>query len=143
MHEPDPVVYLTEDLVVQIATLNLTQNGQGAAEVRDYGLLSSAVNRPRSVSFGVTHYPGLFDKAAALLQSLARNHAFVDGNKRAAWNSAAAFLEVNGAHLLEPLDEDRAEKFVLAVVSGELADVEAIAGVLATFHDPPAGEPGC
>lgn len=131
---PDPTIYLTEDLVVEITSLNLRQNEQGRAEIRDYGLLSSAVNRPRSTSFGLPNYPDLFSKAAALMQSLARNHPFVDGNKRAAWNCAAVFLDVNGAPLCEPLDEDRAEQFVLDVISGELRDVADIAAVLKTFH---------
>lgn len=133
----DTVIYLSTSLIVEITTLTLRQNGQGDAVVRDYGLLESAAHRPRSSSFGVEHYPGLFDKAAALMHSLARNHVFVDGNKRAAWNCTATFLEVNGAPLVEPVDEDRAEGFVLDVATGQLDDVEAVAVVLRTFHGAP------
>ncbi|MBB6173156.1 death-on-curing protein [Nocardiopsis mwathae] len=131
----DAVVYLNAPLIVEITTLTLRQNEQGDAVVRDYGLLESAAHRPRSSSFGVEHYPGLFDKAAALMQSLARNHVFVDGNKRAAWNCAATFLEVNGAPLIEPVDEDRAEAFVLDVATGRLGDIEDVAATLRTFHE--------
>ncbi|NYE49366.1 death-on-curing protein [Spinactinospora alkalitolerans] len=120
--------------MVDITTLALRQNGQGDAVVRDYGLLESAVHRPRSSSFGVEHYPGLFEKGAALMQSLARNHVFVDGDKRAAWNCAATFLEVNGAPLIDPVDEERAERFVLDVTTGELYDIAGIAVALCTFH---------
>ncbi|MFI6579304.1 type II toxin-antitoxin system death-on-curing family toxin [Nocardiopsis sp. NPDC050513] len=130
----DAVIYLNASLIAEITTLTLRQNEQGEAVVRDYGLLESAAHRPRSSSFGVEHYPGLFDKAAALMQSLARNHVFVDGNKRAAWNCAATFLEVNGAPLIEPVDEDRAEAFVLDVATGRLGDIEDIATALRTFH---------
>ncbi|MCY9782380.1 type II toxin-antitoxin system death-on-curing family toxin [Nocardiopsis sp. EMB25] len=130
----DAVIYLNASLIVEITTLTLRQNEQGDAVVRDYGLLESATHRPRSSSFGVEHYPGLFDKAAALMHSLARNHVFVDGNKRAAWNCAATFLEVNGAPLIEPVDEDRAEAFVLDVATGRLGDIEDIAAALRTFH---------
>ncbi|WP_116247743.1 type II toxin-antitoxin system death-on-curing family toxin [Nocardiopsis sp. FIRDI 009] len=133
----DAVIYLNASLIVEITTLTLRQNEQGDAVVRDYGLLESAAHRPRSSSFGVEHYPGLFDKAAALMQSLARNHVFVDGNKRAAWNCAATFLEVNGAPLIDPVDEDRAEEFVLDVATGKLDAVEDIAASLRTFHTIP------
>lgn len=50
-------------------------------EVGDFGLLDAAVARPQATVYGVDAYPDLYTKAAALLQSLARNHALVDGNK--------------------------------------------------------------
>lgn len=65
--------------------------------VRDYGLLDAAIARPKSSVFGVDAYPELFGKAAALLHSLARNHALVDGNRRTAWAAAChADILVNG-----------------------------------------------
>ena len=57
-------------------------------QVRDYGLLDAAIARPKATVFGLDAYPDDFTKAAALLQSLARDHAFVDGNKRTAWRAA-------------------------------------------------------
>jgi Fic/DOC family len=60
-------------------------------EVRDYGLLESALARPRASVFGRDAYPELHLKAAALLHSLARNHALVDGNKRMAWTACRTF----------------------------------------------------
>ncbi|GAA4941437.1 type II toxin-antitoxin system death-on-curing family toxin [Streptomonospora halophila] len=128
------IVYLTVVQVVEITTMALRQNNQNRVVVRDYGLLESAVHRPRSSSFGVEHYPGLIEKGAALLQSLARNPVFVDGNKRAAWNCPAVFLEVNGASLITPVDEDRAERFVLDVTTGAMPDVSDIAVELRAFH---------
>ncbi|WP_306322977.1 MULTISPECIES: type II toxin-antitoxin system death-on-curing family toxin [unclassified Streptomyces] len=64
--------------------------------VRDIGLLVSAVERPRTDVFGTEVYPSVHEKAAALLQSLARNHALVDGNERTAWLCCRVFLRFNG-----------------------------------------------
>jgi death-on-curing protein len=63
--------------------------------VRDLGLLDSAVARPRSSAFGQDAYSSLALKAAALLHSIARNHALVDGNKRLAWLATVVFLDLN------------------------------------------------
>lgn len=99
--------------------LTATRYAVGApVEVRDFGLLEAAVARPKASVFGQDAYPDLFTKAAALLHSLAPNHALVDGNKRAAWAGAWVFLEVNGEQLGKPLDVDSAEKLVLAVARG-------------------------
>lgn len=67
----------------------------GSHGVHNLGLLESAVARPRSTFGGDDLYVGVFSKAAALLESLALNHAFVDGNKRTAITSASEFLLVN------------------------------------------------
>lgn len=95
-------------------------------EVRDLGLLDSAVHRPRSSMFGTEAYPDLLSKAAALLESLARNHGLVDGNKRLAWAAVAVFLLDNGRSILD-VDQDEAYDFVISVASGELelADMAA------------------
>lgn len=85
--------------------------------VADYGLLDAAVARPQATAFGVDAYPDLFTKAAALLQSLARNHALVDGNKRTAWAAAWTFLYINGVELNTDFDVDDAEIFMNAVAT--------------------------
>lgn len=101
--------------------------------VRDLGAVESACGRPQATAFGEDAYPGLTGKAAALLQSLARNHAFIDGNKRTAWLSAMAFLDVNG-HALDPdFDVDTAESLMLAVATGAIRDLELIAFQLLRF----------
>lgn len=130
----EDVFYLDSAMIVDITTMALAQEEQGAAVVRDPGLLESAVHRPQGSSFGDEHYPDVFEKAAALMHSLARNHVFLDGNKRAAWNSTAVFLEVNGKPLVDPVDVDRAERFVLDVATGGLDDIKDIAAALRTFH---------
>ena len=68
----------------------------GSHGVRDTGLIESAVARPQASFGGEDLYPTLFLKCAALLHSLLRNHAFVDGNKRTSMYSAMVFLELNG-----------------------------------------------
>ncbi|MBT2444076.1 type II toxin-antitoxin system death-on-curing family toxin [Streptomyces sp. ISL-36] len=93
--------------------------------VRDAGLLESAVHRPSAAMFGEEAYPDLVDKAAALLQSLAVNRPFVDGNKRTAWLSCMTFLAMNGVQLRP--DIDAAERLVIAVATGETDEVKVIA----------------
>lgn len=69
------------------------------AEVRDFTLLHSAVERPRASYGGKDLYPTVYLKAAALLQSLCLNHAFTDGNKRTAWAATHRFLWKNKLRL--------------------------------------------
>ncbi|MFD3739391.1 phage killer protein [Streptomyces sp. CB00316] len=92
--------------------------------VRDAGLLESAVHRPSAAMFGEEAYPDLIDKAAALLQSLAVNRPFFDGNKRTAWLSCVTFLAMNGVDLRP--DIDAAERLVIDVATGETDEIKAI-----------------
>lgn len=64
--------------------------------IRDIGLLGSAAARPQTTAFGEDAYPDLWTKAAALLQSIVKDHPLVDGNKRLGWLATATFLELNG-----------------------------------------------
>lgn len=102
----------------------------GEPRPRDVGLVASAVARPQSSVFGEDAYPDLHTKAAALLHSLARNHAFVGGNMRVARLSAGAFYSINGKLLDAP--DDPAYDLVVAVASGE-ADVPQIAKTVAPW----------
>jgi death-on-curing protein len=111
--------------------LNLAER-LGAAEVRDYGLLDSALARPQASVFGQDAYPDVWQKAAALMESLARNRALVDGNKRIAWYATWVFLHINGHRLSVGFDVDEAEKFVLDVCQGAL-DMPRIAERLPGF----------
>ncbi|AWT52276.1 type II toxin-antitoxin system death-on-curing family toxin [Mycolicibacterium smegmatis] len=104
----------------------------GELKVRDYGLLDAAVARPQATVYGVDAYPRLWDKAAALLQSLARNHALVDGNKRTAWAAAWTFLHINGVQLAADFDVDRAEDLMNEVATRD-CDLDSIAAELAGF----------
>lgn len=100
----------------------------GIGPVRDVGLLDAACARPRSTAFGHQAYPSLHTKAAALLHSLVRNHALVDGNKRLGWLAAAVFLDLNGHP--PDLSDDAAFGLVMSVADGTL-DVDEIAERLA------------
>ncbi|WP_433712546.1 type II toxin-antitoxin system death-on-curing family toxin [Nocardia sp. CA-084685] len=97
---------------------------RGTDAIRDYGLLASAAARPSTTVFGVDPYPELFEKAAALLHSLARNRALNDGDKRTAFLAAALMLERNGVMLAALPDEQ--EPIMIAVAVGDM-DVPEIA----------------
>ena len=102
--------------------------------VRDVGLLESAVARPQATAFGAGAYPDFDTKAAALLHSLARNHALLDGNKRLALAAVIAFYGVNGCRLT--LTNDSAYDLVIAVATGQLDSVEEIATRLRSAIEP-------
>ncbi|WP_435735774.1 Fic family protein [Cellulosimicrobium sp. PMB13] len=119
------VVYLDEDDLLAAADAFL-----GApAVVRDYGLLSSALARPGASLFGVEAYPGLDEKAAALLLSLTKNHALIDGKKRLGWVGVRLFYALNGARLAMPQDD--AYDLVIQIAAGEVEDVPTVAARLA------------
>jgi death-on-curing protein len=103
----------------------------GPVLVRDHGLLASALARPRTTVFGEDAYPGLLDKAAALMHSLAGNHALVDGNKRLAWLAGYTFLRLNGVDLRT--DDAQVVELVIVVADGSLDEVSEIAKRLAPW----------
>lgn len=96
--------------------------------IRDFGLLESALSRPRATVFGEDAYPDLFLKAAALMQSIARNHALVDGNKRLAWAACRTFLAINEQWVSAP-EDDRFD-FVVRVATGAEPELALIADQL-------------
>ncbi len=96
--------------------------------VRDHGLLEAALARPRATVFGKDAYPTLDTKAAALLHSLARHHALLDGNKRLALAAPIAFYGLNGRRLT--LTNDEAYDLVMKVASGHLDTVDDIAALI-------------
>ena len=106
-------------------------------QVSDYGLLDAAIARPTATVFGLDAYPDDFTKAAALLQSLARNHALVDGNKRTAWAAAWTFLHINGIELAADFDVDDAEAFMNQVATDADFAVSGIASKLSSYVVPP------
>jgi death-on-curing protein len=109
--------------------LHIAQRTLGTQPVvGDYGLLEAALARPRATAFGDDAYAGIHEKAAALLHSLVRNHALVDGNKRLALASTLAFSGMNGLRLT--LSNDEAYRLVMSVAAGECTDVTVIAAAL-------------
>ena len=118
------MIYLTLPELLYVAERIL---GPGYS-VRDYGLLDAALARPQATAFGKDAYPDLDAKAAALLHSIARNRALVDGNKRLALAAIIDFYGLNGRRLT--LTNDAAYDLVISVASGQLDTVDAIAAVL-------------
>ena len=100
----------------------------GKVAVGDAGLLESAAARPQATAFGADAYLDLNAKAAALLHSLARNHALVDGNKRLALGALIAFYGINGRRLT--LTNDAAYDLVMQIATGQLDSVNDIAAIL-------------
>lgn len=118
------MIYLTLPELLHIAERVLGSS----PSVRDIGLLEAAAARPQATAFGADAYPDLHSKAAALLHSLARNHALIDGNKRLALAAVIAFYGVNGHRLT--LTNDGAYDLVIDVATGRLDSVEEIARLL-------------
>ncbi len=96
--------YVTLEEALRIHEILLAEFG-GAQGVRDLGLLESALLRPQT-----GYYADLVEEAAALWESLAMNHPFVDGNKRVAYACVEMFLQLNGADVSASNPE--AEKFI-------------------------------
>lgn len=125
------MIYLTLEELLHVAKRALGPD----VGIRDVGLLESALARPQTTLFGEDAYPTLETKAAALLHSVARNHALVDGNKRLALAGVIAFLGLNGRRLT--LSNDDAYKLVMRVAAGELDSIEEISVLLRTEHRHP------
>ena len=121
------IEYLDLDDLLEIARAAI---GEDVA-VGDYGLLESALARPRASVFGKDAYPDLHLKAAALLHSLARNHALIDGNKRLAWTACRTFLAINDQWITAP--EDDRFNFVIDVATGGIPELDKIAEHLRTW----------
>jgi death-on-curing protein len=122
--------YLTLDDVLAAAEAHLGH----PAEIGDYGLLESALARPQATVFGEDAYSTIHEKAAALLQSLATNHALIDGNKRTAFVAVALFYGLNG-YRMRADTEDELFDLVIAVATRHLDTVQKIAATLVRLVD--------
>lgn len=91
--------YLTLDDVLELHRRQLALYG-GAEGIRDHGLIESALLRPQT-----GYYADLIEEAAALWESLAMNHGFVDGNKRVAFECVDVFLGLNGFEIIADPDD--------------------------------------
>ncbi|MFM7597306.1 MAG: type II toxin-antitoxin system death-on-curing family toxin [Actinomycetota bacterium] len=115
------MIYLTLDELLVIAARVI----DGEVALRDAGLLESAAARPQTTVFGADAYPDLHSKSAALLISICKNHALIDGNKRLALAATIVMLGINGWVLT--MTNDEAYDLVIAVASGDLNDVPEVA----------------
>ena len=121
MPKPQTTQFLElEDALVQVSKLGFY--------VRDFGLLESALHRPRTTVFGTEAYPSLQLKAAAQLHSVIKNHPLVDGNKRTAWVLFVSFIFINGYQ--HNMTDDQGFDLVLGLATDELS-LEQAAVVIA------------
>jgi death-on-curing protein len=123
---------VTSEAIDYLAVGDLLEIAAGVLDdvaVRDVGLLAAAAARPLTTVFGEDAYPTFEDKAAALLHSLVRNHALVDGNKRLAWSACRIFHLINGRDLAYSVDD--AEHMMMSAAAGNLD----VADIAAWLHD--------
>ena len=119
------IEYLTlDDVLALIEDL-------GVGPIRDIGLLDTAVHRPQVTVYGTDAYPDLDEKAAVLLESLVRNHALINGNKRIGWLATVVFYGLNDVELEAP--DDDAYDLVIAIASSATTYQDA-ASHLARWH---------
>jgi death-on-curing protein len=131
------IVWLEKALVLAIHARQIAEHG-GSAGVRDEGLLESALARPRQLHAYGDPAPDLADLAAALACGIARNHPFVDGNKRSAAVCCETFVELNGA-TLEAGDLELYPQF-LALAEGTLDEGDFAAWLRERIRLAPRGE---
>lgn len=118
------IIWLERDVVVSLHA-DLVVTFGGLAGIRDEGLLESALAQPPNIAaYGE---PWLFELAAAYTFDLAKNHAFVDGNKRIAFVAANVFLQLNGYELTAP--EPEAVIVIRDLAAGELGEAEIAAWI--------------
>ncbi len=118
------MIRLTKQQVMLLHKDIIAESG-GSAEIRDEGLLDSALNAPFQTFLDTELYPTLIEKAARLGYSLIKNHAFVDGNKRIGAHTMLVFLALNGIEV-EYEDNDFIQ-LVLGVAAGEISAEQLLA----------------
>lgn len=123
--------YLLPEQVLFIHS-QLIQGTGGAHGIRDLSMLLSALGRPQATFDGNDLYDDLFSKAASLMDSLIRNHPFMDGNKRTAITAAALFMKLNGFSLVVANEE--MVSFTLACAQSKVT-LEEISAWLRQFCD--------
>jgi death-on-curing protein len=115
------IVWIDRALVLAIHDRQITEHG-GADGVRDEGLLDSALARPQQMLAYAEPEPDLADLATALAYGIARNHPFVDGNKRTAYVALRTFLVLNGVDIAASAEDRYAH--MLALADGRLSAAE-------------------
>lgn len=110
------IIYLTTNQVIAINAMQIRlYSPEELLGVKNPSLLDSALNRPKQSVFGEDAYPSIYEKAAALFESLAKNHAFHNANKRTALASLIIFLKLNHVHWTMWIEEE--QDFVVDVVN--------------------------
>ena len=129
---PDDCIHLTVDIVREIHAEAIGRFG-GLDGVREVKLLESAVAAPQATFGGESLFTDIIDVAAAYLFYICRNHAFLDGNKRAALGACVVFLRLNGVE--PPRDRQEWEDLTLAVAAGHVDRDGATARLRKMFKD--------
>ncbi len=127
MNMQENIRYLTVQEVITINKAMIDKYSPGEiVGVKELALLDSAINRPKQSAFGRDAYSNIFDKAAALFESIASNHCFHNANKRTALACLIVFLRYNGYKLM--MTEREAESFVVNLVTHQykFSDISAI-----------------
>ncbi|MBM7573426.1 type II toxin-antitoxin system death-on-curing family toxin [Aquibacillus albus] len=102
------IIYLTTNQVIAINTVQIRLYSPGEPMgVKDPTLLDSAINRPKQSVFGSDAYPSIYEKSAALFESIAKNHAFHNANKRTALASFIVFLKINHYRWTMGIEEEQ------------------------------------
>lgn len=118
------IEYLDEEDLIALARRLLGD----PLPIRDLGLLGSAAARPSTTVFGQDAYSDIWTKAAALLHSVVRNHALVDGNQRLGWLATATFVMLNGVDATRASNDDVYE-LVLGLAAHDQTVDELAAGL--------------
>jgi death-on-curing protein len=122
------IIFLAKEEVVAAHYFIMKKmNDAEQAGVKDHSLLDSAVHRPQQSVFGEDAYPSLFEKAAALLESLIKNHCFHNATKRKAYLVVKSFLLLNGFHL--QMKRIYAVEFIVDIAKG-IHSLDAITSIL-------------
>lgn len=125
------MIRLTKQQVIMLHQEVIAQSG-GSPEIRDEGLLDSALNAPFQTFAGMELYPTIIDKAAHLGYSLIKNHAFVDGNKRIGTHVMLAFLMLNGIDV--DYEDEELIQLILGVAAGEISSEQLLAWLQAHIY---------
>ncbi|MDQ0220380.1 type II toxin-antitoxin system death-on-curing family toxin [Peribacillus cavernae] len=124
----DEIMYLTTNQVIAINTVQIRLfSPQEPVGVKDPNLLDSAINRPMQSVFGNDAYPSIYEKAAALFESIAKNHAFHNANKRTALASFIVFLKINHYRWTMGIEEE--QDFTVDVVNHKYTFEEIVSTI--------------
>lgn len=124
----DNVIYLTTNQVIAINTVQIRlYSPKEPMGVKEPNLLESAINRPKQSVFGEDAYPSIYEKAAALFESIAKNHAFYNANKRTALASLIIFLKINHYQWIMGIEEE--QDFTVDVVNHKYTFEEIVSTI--------------
>lgn len=118
------MIQLTKQQVILLHKEIIAESG-GSPEIRDEGLLDSALNAPFQTFSGTELYPTILEKAARLGYSLIKNHAFVDGNKRIGAHTMLVFLALNDIEV--QYEDNDFTQFILDIAAGEISAEQLLA----------------